>query len=125
MYVEHIKKTSTTREKTLIHHGVGSHSLLGYTITSGRTQRNGGGGGGSGNEYVAISSPRSNGMFGSVLINSLQLFSPAIRLVGEGFESYFGYALATADLDGDGDDELLVGAPYFTPEFSSNEKVDK
>ncbi|CAL8114702.1 unnamed protein product [Orchesella dallaii] len=123
MYVEHIKRNEYNRERTLIHHAnsEGSHSLLGYSITSGRT-----GAGGVSREYVAVGAPRSNELAGSVLINSLGLFSPALRIIGEGFGSFFGYALATANLDGDenGRDELLVGAPFFTPDFNSGNNFD-
>jgi hypothetical protein len=34
-------------------------------------------------------------------------------LVGETFASGFGYALAAADVDGDGSSDLFVGAPFF------------
>ncbi|ODM87643.1 Integrin alpha-8 [Orchesella cincta] len=122
MYIEHIQTSnSRSRERILIHHsgaGGGSHSLLGYSITSGTA--------GNSREYVAVGVPRSNNLYGSVLINYLGLHNPALRIIGEGFGSYFGYAITTANVDGDdkGKDELLVGAPYFTSDFNSNSNMD-
>ncbi len=40
-------------------------------------------------------------------------------LFGPNQSSYAGEALAAGDLDGDGDDELAVGAPFDNPEFTT------
>jgi len=42
-----------------------------------------------------------------------------LNLTGEQLGSYFGYALCVSDLDGDGTDDLVVGAPLFT-NFTKN-----
>jgi hypothetical protein len=42
-----------------------------------------------------------------------------LNLTGEQLGSYFGYALCVSDLDGDGRDDLVVGAPLYT-DLSNN-----
>jgi hypothetical protein len=44
-----------------------------------------------------------------------------LNLTGEQLGSYFGYALCVSDLDGDGRDDLVVGAPLFT-NFTKNKE---
>lgn len=36
------------------------------------------------------------------------------NLTGEQMGAYFGYALASGDIDGDGLDDLIIGAPMYT-----------
>lgn len=36
------------------------------------------------------------------------------NITGEQMGAYFGYALASGDIDGDGLDDLIVGAPMYT-----------
>jgi hypothetical protein len=44
-----------------------------------------------------------------------------LNLTGEQLGSYFGYALCVSDLDGDGRDDLVVGAPLYT-DLSKNKE---
>lgn len=44
----------------------------------------------------------------------------AVRLLGPNQSSYAGSSLAWGDLDGDGDDELAVGAPFDNPDLGEN-----
>ena len=41
------------------------------------------------------------------------------NISGEQLGAYFGYSLCVNDIDGDGRDDLIVGAPLFT-DFSNN-----
>ncbi|CAL8088239.1 unnamed protein product [Orchesella dallaii] len=122
IYVEHKKENPRfphVRNTPIIHNRDGNilgeeahaHSLLGYAITSGRIQGRG--------EYVAVGAPRAKDLSGVVLITSSQTLSLKF-ITGNQLGSYFGYAMATADLDGDGDDELIVGAPMQT-DYNSRE----
>ncbi|ODM94468.1 Integrin alpha-4, partial [Orchesella cincta] len=45
-----------------------------------------------------------------------------IKPPGNSFGSYFGAVLHSVDLDGDGQDELIVGAPLYTLQSSSSSK---
>lgn len=42
------------------------------------------------------------------------------NISGEQLGAYFGYCLCAADIDGDGLDDLIVGAPLYT--IPNNEK---
>ena len=41
-------------------------------------------------------------------------------VTGEQFASYFGYAVAVADVDGDGADDAIIGAPIYS-DYNPNE----
>ncbi|CAL8114670.1 unnamed protein product [Orchesella dallaii] len=75
-------------------------------------------------EYSVVSAPRAQYYFGGVLINEFGSTTPNLRVFGEQFGGYFGYSLATTDLNGDGDDELIVGAPHFTQDFDTKESFN-
>lgn len=36
------------------------------------------------------------------------------NLTGDQFAAYFGYSICTSDVDGDGSDDLIVGAPMYS-----------
>lgn len=36
------------------------------------------------------------------------------NITGEQLGAYFGYAVTTSDVDGDGADDLIIGAPMYT-----------
>jgi len=79
--------------------------VIGYSISSGvyfpKNQK----------RYHAIGAPRGSAGNGKVLIIDVKNTENIIQLSGSKFGSYFGSELASIDLNGDGYDELLVGAP--------------
>ncbi|XP_046750568.1 integrin alpha-PS5-like [Diprion similis] len=80
------------------------YSYLGYAVTTGDYFQ-------QGVRIYATGAPRSQYLDGSVLLIDRR-FRDAV--VGEQAGEYYGYALASCDVNGDGRDELLVGAPQWT-----------
>ncbi|GAB1608799.1 integrin alpha-PS1-like [Argonauta hians] len=88
-----------------------ANSFVGYSITTGRFDSKG--------SYYATGAPRSQGI-GQVLLvshrNSKTTFlehQPSKTLTGTKFGSSFGYSVASVDLNKDGYDDLVVGAPFY------------
>lgn len=42
------------------------------------------------------------------------------NITGEQLGAYFGYAICVSDVDGDGGDDIIVGAPLYS-EFTKND----
>ncbi|XP_077978498.1 integrin alpha-8-like [Glandiceps talaboti] len=69
----------------------------------------------------AVGVPRGNDLKGMVRIYDagVRIWD---RLYGEQLGSYFGSALCVTDIDNDGQDDVIVGAPYFTEKEIGTEK---
>ncbi|XP_069683383.1 integrin alpha-PS2 isoform X1 [Periplaneta americana] len=90
---------------------VDDDSYLGYSVAVGDFGDGEGGG-------AAVGMPRGSGLLGKVVLYSWNLTNH-LNLTGEQLGAYFGYALCVSDLDGDGRDDLVVGAPLYT-DLSNN-----
>ncbi|XP_065212423.1 integrin alpha-PS2-like isoform X2 [Planococcus citri] len=74
----------------------------------------------NGQTGVAVASPKAEKFRGKVNIFMSNLNNPESKpLVGEQFAAYFGYSICTADMDGDGADDLIIGAPLYSHNFNS------
>ncbi|XP_063227924.1 integrin alpha-PS2 isoform X2 [Bacillus rossius redtenbacheri] len=87
-------------------------SYLGYSVAVGDFS-----GGGRGD--VAVGMPRGLQLVGKVVLYTWNLTNIQ-NISGEQLGSYFGYAMCAVDLDGDGLDDLVVGAPMHT-DLSNND----
>ncbi|XP_030382273.1 integrin alpha-PS2 isoform X2 [Scaptodrosophila lebanonensis] len=91
-------------------------SYLGYSMVTGDFN-------GDHNEDVAIGMPRGANLLGKIVVNRwnmANIFNITGRQIGE----YFGYALSTSDVDGDGLDDLIIGAPMYTEPGNVEGKYD-
>ncbi|CAL4083658.1 unnamed protein product [Meganyctiphanes norvegica] len=92
-------------------------SYAGYSLASGEFD-------GSRGVDVAIGIPRCHGPCEDMLCGKIALYShdlmPLYNITGDQLGSYFGYALATVDFNGDGLDDIVVGAPMHT-DYSDRE----
>ena len=68
------------------------------------------------NFQVRIYSSKSEGGEASILAPFLNEFEPnwVYNFAGEQMGSYFGHSLACADVNGDGFEDVVVGAPWYT-----------
>lgn len=81
-------------------------TYLGYALTIGFFA-------GSQELDVAIGVPKGDNLTGKVVIMSSDMHHVIQNVSGEQVGSYFGHSLTTADVNGDGLDDLVVGAPLF------------
>ncbi|XP_070139070.1 integrin alpha-PS2 isoform X2 [Drosophila bipectinata] len=91
-------------------------SYLGYSMVTGDFD-------GDRNEDVAIGMPRGANLVGKIVVNSWNM-SNIFNITGRQIGEYFGYSLATSDVDGDGLDDLIIGAPLFTDPDNVEGKYD-
>lgn len=91
-------------------------SYLGYSMTTGDFD-------GDGEEDVAVGMPRGAKLLGKIVVNRwnmVNLFNVTGRQIGE----YFGYSMASSDVDGDGLDDLIIGAPMYSEPNNAEGKYD-
>ncbi|XP_044269454.1 integrin alpha-PS2 isoform X2 [Tribolium madens] len=78
---------------------------------------------GNGEEGIAVGMPRGNNLKGKVLLFTMNLTNYVQHFTSDQIGSYYGYALAACDVDGDGKLDLIVGAPMYTVQ-NNKDKYD-
>uniref|UniRef100_A0A3P8U0R4 Integrin subunit alpha 5 n=1 Tax=Amphiprion percula TaxID=161767 RepID=A0A3P8U0R4_AMPPE len=86
--------------------GTYDDSYLGYSVAGGEFS-------GDDEEDFITGVPKGLMLYGLVSILSGGDLKPLLNLTGEQMGSYFGYAVAATDINKDGLDDLVVGAPMF------------
>ncbi|KAI5641647.1 integrin alpha domain-containing protein [Phthorimaea operculella] len=81
-------------------------SYMGYSVAVGNLA-------GNTTQGVAVGVPRGADLKGLVVIYTWNL-QIVKNITGSQIGAYFGYSLACGDIDGDGNDDIIVGAPMFT-----------
>nr|CAH7714873.1 unnamed protein product [Callosobruchus chinensis] len=83
-------------------------SYIGYSTVVGRFRE------GEVYEGVAVGMPRGNKLKGKILLFTWDLKNYKNITISDQIGSYFGYCLSTADVNGDGLVDIIVGAPMHT-----------
>ncbi|XP_073943620.1 integrin subunit alpha inflated isoform X2 [Choristoneura fumiferana] len=81
-------------------------SYMGYSVAVGDFA-------GQGEQGVAVGVPRGAELKGLVVLYTWELQNIK-NISGSQIGAYFGYSLASGDIDGDGTDDVIVGAPMYS-----------
>eukprot|EP00058_Branchiostoma_floridae_P016627 XP_002602115.1 hypothetical protein BRAFLDRAFT_98963 [Branchiostoma floridae] len=105
VYAQSVRRSAMKR--TSIGPSKENDTYLGYSTAVGEFD------GDSLEEEYVVGAPRAKMMHGTVVILDAQMRELA-TLAGEQMGSYFGYSVCVQDVNGDGVDDVLVGAPMWT-----------
>ncbi|CAB3370851.1 Hypothetical predicted protein [Cloeon dipterum] len=94
---------------------VDDDSYLGYSVAAGDFT-------GEGRQGCAVGMPKGANLLGKVLLYTWDLVN-VVNVTGTQLGSYFGYSICATDLDGDGLQDLVVGAPLYN-EFNNEGKYE-
>lgn len=120
----HNLRTDLTNSTSAVNPHSEDDSYLGYSLSLGKfsTQAQAASGPNEGaNSDLAIGVPRGDDLLGKVMIVDREMRTLR-NVTGEQMGAYFGYSLATADVNGDGLDDLLIGAPLYYNQTTSHKE---
>jgi integrin alpha 8 len=110
---EHNLRTDLSKSTSAVNPHYEDDSYLGYSLALGRFSSQSSSSSASPSDVdVAIGMPRGNELAGKIVIANRDMRT-LVNITGEQLGAYFGYALATADVNGDKLDDLIIGAPLF------------
>ncbi|XP_017485527.1 PREDICTED: integrin alpha-PS3-like, partial [Rhagoletis zephyria] len=91
-------------------HGTIPFTYKGYAVASGFFEKN------NQQLYYVATVPRAYQLLGQALIYTRKFgaYKQVLNLAGEQYGELFGYAVLVEDVNGDGLDDILIGAPYRT-----------
>lgn len=92
-------------------------SFMGYSSAAGDFT-------GDGEIDVVVGMPRGSNLTGKIVLYD-QLLHNLQNVSGEQMGSYFGYSVCVSDVNGDGLDDIVVGAPLFTDLDSKESKYEE
>ncbi|XP_055952376.1 integrin alpha-PS2-like [Argiope bruennichi] len=92
-------------------------SFLGYSAAAGEFT-------GDSSMDIVVGMPRGNNLTGKAVLYS-SLLRNLQNISGEQMGSYFGYSVCVSDINGDGLDDIVVGAPLFTDLQSKESKYEE
>ena len=119
----HNLRTDLTNSTSSVNPHSEDDSYLGYSLALGRfSARSAAPSAASSDMDLAIGVPRGHELAGKVMLvdREMRLLR---NITGEQLGSYFGYSLAAADLNGDGLDDLLIGAPLYYNQTTSHKET--
>ncbi|XP_028261856.1 integrin alpha-5-like isoform X2 [Parambassis ranga] len=111
-YPSYFLLSVTGQTQTQQVHASYDDSYLGYSVAAGEFS-------GDAEEDFITGVPKGLMLYGLVTILNGRDLTSLLNLTGEQMGSYFGYAVAATDINNDGLDDLVVGAPMFMRRGSS------
>lgn len=97
-------------------------TYLGYAMTLGRFSENSISN--KNDADIAVGMPKGTNLTGKVVLYTPNMIN-LLNISGEQLGSYFGHSLTTGDFNGDGLDDIVIGAPLFSHYSSKDSSYEQ